>query len=117
MADKYAISGARPPEMTDGLGTPAAVKALLEDPSTTRLIVGQVVNAKTVTNHRKGTVHPVVEVVHWELVPPEHRKAVADALGAALAARTGAAELPFEPGSELPPDDSRPDNPEDEAIQ
>jgi hypothetical protein len=116
MGEKYAISGSRPPEHTDGLATPAAIKALLEHPAELRLVVGTLVTAKTITNHRKGTVYPVVEVVHWELVPEEHRQAVADALGAALAARTGLAELPFEPGSELPPDPDAPDNPEDEAV-
>lgn len=113
---RYAISGARPPEATDGLGTVAAVKEFLDSPDEARLMVGLVVNAKTVTNHRKGAVWPVIEVVHWELVPEEHRKAVADALGAALAARNGQSELPFPPGSDVPPDENAPDNPEDETV-
>jgi hypothetical protein len=118
--EKIAISGAAPPEKTHGLATPAIVKDLLEHPNRPILVVGLAVNAKTITNNRKGTQYPVVGFMHWEAItdalPKQLREAVVEALIAAQEARTGQRVLPFPPADEVPLDENASDDPEDETA-
>jgi len=101
--EKITLGGGLPPEETNGLATEAIQKAFLDHPKHAVLVVAVVSSQQTRTNHDKGITYPVLSIRHWEVVPEEHRAAVAKVLGDALAARTGLVALPFEPGGEVIP--------------
>jgi hypothetical protein len=103
-----------PEEAVNGLAPYA--KEFMEDPTVAHLVVAVVSVQKTVKNHDKNEEHPVLRIRHWELVPTRDKAKVAKALGNALADRTGAAELPFVDGQEVPVKSADDPFPEDPAF-
>lgn len=97
---KITLSGAIPGEATNGLGDHA--KGFIEQPLKLVPVVAMVAVSKIVTKTETDETYPTLKVHHWEVVPEKHRKAFGKILGDALGARTGAQELPFPDGGEVP---------------
>jgi hypothetical protein len=101
---RAAFSGKMPSDDVNGLN--AITKDLLDNPRQLRLVVAIVDVEATNVNHDKGIEKPRLRVRHIEPILSD--KDVAEAqnlLSKALAARTGAEQLPFEHGFEVPVDD------------
>lgn len=108
---KITISGAMPDEIGNGLA------AFSEDFMSHEKVVVPVVAFlavdKVTRKVRTGEEFPTLALLHWEVVTDEGDiKAHAEIVGRRLAARTGAAELPFEAGGVVPAKgDAFPDDP------
>lgn len=97
---RITLSGTMPQEITNGLAPHA--KDFIENPLKVVTVVCQVTVQKITEKPETNEVYPTLRIQHWEIVLPEDQPAVAKALANALGARTGAAELPFETGTEIP---------------
>jgi len=117
---KITLSGAMPGDNNNGLA--AHSKDFLEDPLKIVTIVAQVAVSKITEKPETNEVSPTIRVHHWEIVLPEDQPAVAKALGNAYGRRSGAMELPFETGTQIPvrepfPEEDGPaEDPDAEAV-
>lgn len=110
MAPPVSLAGTLPAE--NGLIQIAAELADEETAGIARLAVVILHGEQIKLNPRKGTRYGVVQFDQIELVTAEDQEAVAQALGRALAARTGRQQLPFTIGEPVPGDGNAfPDDP------
>lgn len=97
---KITLSGAMPGDNNNGLAPHS--KDFLQNPLKIVTVIAQVAVSKITEKPETNEVSPTIRVHHWEIVLPEDLPAVAKALGNAFGQRSGALELPFEDGAEIP---------------
>lgn len=111
MAPPVTMAGTLPAE--NGLIPLAAELADEETAGIARLAIVIFHGEQIKLNPRKGTRYGVVQLDQLELVNRDDVEAVSQALGRALAARTGRQQLPFTIGEPVPGDGNEfPEEPE-----
>jgi hypothetical protein len=101
------LSGQMPPEATNGLSQHG--KDFYESPLTLVPVVAMVAVVKKIEKTEDGEKYSVLKFHHIEVVGEENRAAFAEILGDELGRRTGADQLPFESGGEVPVKDPFPE--------
>lgn len=107
---RITLSGAMPEDLNNGLANYA--DQFMENDTLIYPVVAFVAVDKITRKVRKPETYPTLAVLHWELVTEDGDvKEHARIISARLGQRTGAQELPFEAGAEVPIKDAFPEDP------